>query len=268
LVTRESANQLTEEGSDGCVDERRLNNDLQLSDLLMPQDNSRSIRIRVKSGESEAEIETSMSAIHEAIELIPQVLAKLPPPQPSWERRAPTPTAGMDASSVAHPHEAASAVALSTPSVPQSAIPLVTVEKGDSLSDVISKFFADSWGRNPRKLMDVREALQSYGLNYPKQSVAVALLRLAKGSKIRRFKGEGGEYVYTASTGAVRIAAPVQSAGPGPSQEDEMAVAATMAAGGASTAETDSPPETSVPEASRGEPDPESQLNLDAPSAN
>src|SRR5208282_1679810 len=93
----------------------------------------------------------------------------------------------------------------------QSSVPVVTIEKGDSLSDVISKFFSDSWGRSPRKLMEVRDALQSYGLNYPKQSVAVALLRLAKGSKLRRFKGEGGEYVYTASTGAARISGPTQS---------------------------------------------------------
>ncbi len=78
--------------------------------------------------------------------------------------------------------------------------PMIAVEKGDSLSDIISKFFADQWGRAPKKLSDVREALQAYGLNYPKQSVAVALLRLAKNSKIRRFKSEGGEYVYTAST--------------------------------------------------------------------
>jgi len=45
----------------------------------------------------------------------------------------------------------------------------------------------------------VREVLQSYGMNYPKQSVAVALLRLAKATKIRRFKAEDGEFVYTAS---------------------------------------------------------------------
>ncbi len=68
------------------------------------------------------------------------------------------------------------------------------------LGDILSKFFADQWGKSPRKLSDVREALQSYGLSYPKQSVAVALLRSAKGSKIRRFKGDGGEFVYTAST--------------------------------------------------------------------
>jgi hypothetical protein len=78
--------------------------------------------------------------------------------------------------------------------------PGITVEKGDSLSDIISKFFSEPWGKSPRKLSEVRETLQSYGLNYPKQSVAVALLRLAKSSRIRRFKSVGGEYVYTAST--------------------------------------------------------------------
>jgi hypothetical protein len=118
-----------------------------------------------------------------------------------------------------HPVEA---VATSVPATSgQSSIPIVTIEKGDSLSEVISKFFSDSWGRSPKKLMEVREALQSYGLNYPKQSVAVALLRLAKGSKIRRFKGEGGEYVYTASTGAVRIPAPAQPSGPQAMHQEE-----------------------------------------------
>jgi hypothetical protein len=82
-------------------------------------------------------------------------------------------------------------------------LPAIAVEKGDSLSEIISKFFSDHWGKNPHKLSEVREALQSYGLNYPKQSVAVALLRLAKASKIRRFKSDGGEFVYTATTTSV-----------------------------------------------------------------
>ena len=85
---------------------------------------------------------------------------------------------------------------------------MIMVEKGDSLGDLVEKLFADPWGRSPRKLSEVREALQSYGLNYPKQSVAVALLRLAKSSKIRRFKGEGGEFVYTSTTSStVSVAA-------------------------------------------------------------
>ncbi|MGC9189137.1 MAG: hypothetical protein ACP5GG_00190, partial [Conexivisphaera sp.] len=52
-----------------------------------------------------------------------------------------------------------------------------------------------SWGRRPRRLSEVMDALSSFGLIYPKSSVAVALLRLAKEGEIRRFK-EGGEYVY------------------------------------------------------------------------
>ncbi|HYR04747.1 MAG TPA: hypothetical protein VEO75_05095, partial [Nitrososphaerales archaeon] len=86
--------------------------------------------------------------------------------------------------------------------------------------------------------------LQSYGLNYPKQSVAVALLRLAKGSKIRRFKGEGGEFVYTVSTGAARIAAPMQLVGVKHTPDEEASPALGPAV------------------------EEEEQLDLDAPSAN
>ena len=200
----------------------------------MPED-IKNVKIKVKSGESEAEVEGPLANIREAIELIPEILAKLPrygigaKPQPAG------PVAEIGASRATEP-----AYPASHSPAPTSAIPTVTVEKGDSLSDVISKFFSDSWGRSPRKLMEVREALQSYGLNYPKQSVAVALLRLAKGSRLRRFKGEGGEYVYTASTGATRIAAPAQ---PPPAQEQVEEEAASLEA----------------------VQDPEEQLNLDAP---
>ncbi len=158
------------------------------------------IRIRVKTGESEAEIEAPPASIREAMELIPEMVARLPEPKGRGELRE-------ERTSQAPEMARTQAV----PMAPSS-LPAVTIEKGDSLSDVISRFFSDQWGRTPKKLNEVRDALQSYGLNYPKQSVAVALLRLAKGSKIRRFKGETGEYVYTASTGAARILGPSQPA--------------------------------------------------------
>ncbi len=182
-------------------------------------EDSNNVKIRVKSGESEVEIEASLPNIREAIELIPQVLSKLP-----MSRVETRPAHIRSMTDVSAPQVAEPASTASGPASPSS-IPTVNIEKGDSLSDVISKFFSDPWGRNPRKLMEVREALQSYGLNYPKQSVAVALLRLAKGSKIRRFKGEAGEYVYTVSTGAVRLAAPVQSVEIQHSHEEEAAPA-------------------------------------------
>src|SRR6267378_3524430 len=176
----------------------------------MSEDN-RSVKIRVRSGESEAEArQASSRSPGETVELQPTE----------------SPSTGPGATGE------------------PSSIPTVTIEKGDSLSDVISKFFSDAWGRSPKKLMEVREALQSYGLNYPKQSVAVALLRLAKGSRIRRFKGEGGEFVYTASTGAARIAAPMLPVGVKHTPDEEASPALEPAV------------------------EVEEQLDLDAPSAN
>ncbi len=141
------------------------------------------VKIRVKAGNSEAEIEAELSHIREAIELIPEVLKQLP-------------ADGGAKASREYPQ-------VHVPPGEGGDVPVVTLEKGDSLAEVVGKFFAGEWGMQRRKLSDVREALQSYGLNYPKQSVAVALLRLAKASRIRRFKAEDGEYVYTSSTPTV-----------------------------------------------------------------
>ncbi len=166
---------------------------------------SDTVKIRVRSGTSEAEIEADLAHIREAIDLIPEVVKKLPDGGPASRvgaAIAPMPSA-----------EAAS----ETRSAP-APLPIVTLEKSDSLTDVIVKFFGDSWGRERRKLLDVRETLQSYGLNYPKQSVAVALLRLAKTTKIRRFKAEDGEYVYTAASAFVSPTHPLQQ--PLPSDPD------------------------------------------------
>ncbi len=153
-------------------------------------------KIRVKIGHAEAEVESDPEHLREAIDLVPELASKLPRSgrEPAVELREPlmeAPNASTEQSM--HPQ-----------------LPIVSVEKGDSLADVIGKFFGSPWGRERRKLSDVREALQSYGLNYPKQSVAVALLRLAKTTRLRRFKAEDGEFVYTS---ALNVSGPVQPAG-------------------------------------------------------
>jgi hypothetical protein len=140
-------------------------------------------KIRVKIGQAEAEVEADPEHLQEAINLVPELLSKLPKTTrdlPEQKLVPETPSETLDRQLI-------------------SQFPIVNLEKGDSLADVIGKFFSGPWGRDKRKLSDVRDALQSYGLNYPKQSVAVALLRLAKTTKLRRFKAEDGEYVYTSA---------------------------------------------------------------------
>ncbi|MEM3538406.1 MAG: hypothetical protein QW193_05555 [Nitrososphaerales archaeon] len=147
------------------------------------------VKIRVRLGVNEAEIEAPISAVKEAIHLIPELVQHLPKSisTQSLQKKPEIIT------------EIPSKEEILTEIKPKI-LPEIKVEKDDSLPDVITKCFKDEWGRYPRKLIDVRNVLESYGLIYPKQSVAVALLRLAKEGKLRRFKDEDGEFVYTSST--------------------------------------------------------------------
>ncbi|MGQ9468243.1 MAG: hypothetical protein ACUVTD_00175 [Nitrososphaerales archaeon] len=147
------------------------------------------MKIRVRLGVNEAEIEAPLSAVKEAIHLIPELVQHLPKSITTQPLQTKTETIT----------EIPSKEEILTEAKPKI-LPEIKVEKDDSLPDVITKFFKDEWGRYPRKLSDVRDVLESYGLIHPKQSVAVALLRLAKEGKLRRFKDESGEFVYTSST--------------------------------------------------------------------
>jgi len=137
-----------------------------------------SVRIRVRMGANEIEIEAPKDDIREVLGYIPEVMDKFSYGQGKVERAEP---------------------------IPSVEIPEIRIEKGDSLSTMILKMFSSEWGRKPRRLGEVRKALESYGQIYPKQSVAVSLLRLAKSGKLRRFK-EGGEYVYTAPPSLSEVA--------------------------------------------------------------
>ncbi|MEM3853265.1 MAG: hypothetical protein QW606_03020 [Conexivisphaerales archaeon] len=82
-------------------------------------------------------------------------------------------------------------------------LPQVSLDPNGPLSINILKFFSVDWGKKPRRLAEVKEILDNYGMVYPKQTVAVTLLRLAKDGKIRRFKSDRGEYVYVSSATVV-----------------------------------------------------------------
>ncbi len=140
-------------------------------------------KIRVRVPSAEVEIEAPVEHLKDVIALLPELLAQLPEKAPSNMMETAKEQAEWP-----------------KPQGDQETMPTITLEKSDSLSEIVIKMFREVWGRKPRKLNQVREVLESYGLIYPKQSVAVTLLRLAQSGKLRRFKDEGGEFVYTAST--------------------------------------------------------------------
>ncbi|MEM4274786.1 MAG: hypothetical protein QXK74_01180 [Candidatus Nitrosocaldaceae archaeon] len=120
------------------------------------------IKIRVRVGSNEIEVESPLELMNNAIEFIPKLVEKI--------------ESGKDYN-----------------------IPNISINKNDSLSDIIIKIFRDDWGKSARRLSEVKDMIESYGLNYPKQSIAVTLMRLAQNGKLRRFK-QNNEYLYTART--------------------------------------------------------------------
>ncbi|HEY4699655.1 MAG TPA: hypothetical protein VIH27_04715 [Nitrososphaerales archaeon] len=152
-----------------------------------------SLRLKIKFGLNEVEIEGSIQDITKAVEIIQDIIKVIP--NIILEKNH----------SLLHNSESDHldnyiSTADTIKSKELITTPEMQIDKNDSLSDIIIKLFTNSWGRNPRKLNEIRETLQSFGQIFPKQSVAVALLRLAQSGRLRRFKGDNGEYVYTAST--------------------------------------------------------------------
>ncbi|MFN4336895.1 MAG: hypothetical protein ACK4FV_04865 [Candidatus Nitrosocaldus sp.] len=149
------------------------------------------VKIRVKAGINEVEIESSIDSLPQVIDAIPSILSKINS-QECYSMQG-----NQDHGNVYpinHPDTMRSVPMQSTQ------MPEIRIEKDDSLSDIIVKIFKTEWGRQTRRLADVKNVLEHYGLSYPKQSVAVTLLRLAQNGRLRRFKGSDNEFVYTAST--------------------------------------------------------------------
>ena len=145
---------------------------------------SNNVKIKVKFGVNEVEIESPLESIRDAIDVIPSIIRNI----------------GSNVKGAENVTAELSEQVNNLESRISQNVPEIKIAKGDSLSDMIVKMFKDVWGKQSRRLADVRQVLDSYGLSYPKQSVAVTLMRLAQNGKLRRFKGTDGEFVYTAAT--------------------------------------------------------------------
>ena len=151
---------------------------------------SEPIKLRIKKGLNEIEIESTVEQLNQISDTISEIFDKI---SDNNDTHTPILQSSFD-------------VGNNTDNVLSNIsnnLPEFIVSKDESLSSILLKIFQDKWAKNPKKLGEIRKVLQSYGLSYPKQSVAVALLRLAQSGKLRRFKSNDGEYVYTASTSII-----------------------------------------------------------------
>ncbi len=82
-------------------------------------------------------------------------------------------------------------------------LPEIKISSSDSLSDILNKMFYSGWGRTPRSLREVIEIMNTYGLYYPKSTIAVTLKRLVEKGALRRIKGKDGVFRYVIATPVV-----------------------------------------------------------------
>jgi len=75
-------------------------------------------------------------------------------------------------------------------------LPDVKIKSGEPLTQILTKFFSTDWGRKPRQLKEIINMLESYGVYYPKSSIAVSLKRLVQRGVIRRIRGKDKHYLY------------------------------------------------------------------------
>jgi len=74
--------------------------------------------------------------------------------------------------------------------------PKIVIKGGEPLTEILTTLFSSEWGREPRNLREVIQALETYGLYYSKSTVAVSLNRLVKRGVLRRIRGKDGIYRY------------------------------------------------------------------------
>ena len=142
-------------------------------------------KIKLKISNAEVDIECDIHDLYEIISQIPKIIESL------------SDVSALN--SIAKKFSINDNTAENTSNIP----PDIMINKSDSLTDILIKLFTSNWSNSPKKLNEIREILQLYGLMYPKQTVAVTLLRMAKSGRLRRFKSNTGEYVYTASTSLI-----------------------------------------------------------------
>jgi len=84
-----------------------------------------------------------------------------------------------------------------TPEVSSEEEAVPPLGRPSSTMEALSQLFKTEWGRKPRQLSEVMQALEANGLYYKKPVVATVLVQLIKKKELRRL-GTKGNFQYVA----------------------------------------------------------------------
>ena len=123
---------------------------------------------RVRFGEFEVEISGNRDEVFKTVEMLPTLMANV---SKAFEMaKTSKPTSGDEV----------------------SAYPVVSVS---NCSETVLKLLESDWGKQPRTLPELVDALKANALHYPSTTLSGVLTWLTKKGKVKRWKTDKG-YVY------------------------------------------------------------------------
>lgn len=135
------------------------------------------IRVKIRIGQREIEIEASSGDLDSSLSLLDKVLSKLGPPEREVRLEAiPSAAVPLSASGVESP-----------PPLTESKLP-----------DALMQLLGSAWGSSPRTLREIAEALELNAKHYALPTIATALVRLTRSGRVRRLK-KGDVYSYVSA---------------------------------------------------------------------
>lgn len=137
------------------------------------------VRVKVRTGNTEIEVESKKEDIESLIAVAEKI-------EDMIRKRGPQ----LQDSSLAIPDEPSSETSSSTTEIPHIS--------GQKLNDQLLELLQSTWGRVPRTLNEIREALELNAIHYPNTTIAPVLIQLTKKGKLRRLKKDK-VYAYVAA---------------------------------------------------------------------
>ena len=123
---------------------------------------------RVRFGDFEVEISGNHDEVFKTVEMLPSLVANV--------------SKAFEVAKTSKP----------TPNVIASAYPIVS---SSNCSEAVLKLLESDWGKEPRVLPELVDALKANALHYPSTTLSGVLTWLTKKGKVKRWKTDKG-YVY------------------------------------------------------------------------
>jgi len=81
---------------------------------------------------------------------------------------------------------------------------LPQIPRTTQCSEAVTELLTDNWGKTPRTISELREAMEANAVFFPKTTLSGVLVWLVKKGTVRRYKDKKRGYMYTMNTPEVK----------------------------------------------------------------